>query len=66
MSEPELRPVSELRPGRRTLRRVLTVALHPALTMPGYWAATAFGLAWGGLLSRGRIERTPEGLFVAD
>lgn len=52
------------RPGARALRSFLTVALNPVLTAPGYWAATAFGLAWGGLLSRGRVERTQEGLVV--
>jgi len=50
---------------RRLLRAGIRVAVDPVLTVPGYWLATGFGLAWGGLLSRGRIERTPEGLIVA-
>jgi len=37
------------------VRRVL---LHPAVARPGYWLATAAGLVWGGLMSRGRIRRT--------
>lgn len=48
----------------RVLHGALTVALHPVLTMPGYWTATAFGITWGAVLGRGRIERTPEGLIV--
>lgn len=51
--------------GGAIVRGVLTVALHPLVTMPGYWVATGFGLAWGGALSRGRIERTADGLIVA-
>lgn len=51
--------------GGRLVRGALTAALHPLVTIPGYWAITAFGLTWGGLLSRGRIERTPDGLIVA-
>ena len=50
---------------RRLARAGLRVALDPVLTVPGYWLATGFGLAWGGILSRGRLERTDDGLFVA-
>ena len=49
---------------RRLARAGIRAALDPVLTVPGYWLATGFGLAWGGLLGTGRIERTPDGLFV--
>lgn len=39
---------------RPWLRRV---ALSPVVARPGYWFATAVGLAWGALLSRGRLRR---------
>ncbi|NQX26938.1 Fe-S oxidoreductase [Microbacteriaceae bacterium VKM Ac-2854] len=42
---------------------VSRVLLDPAITRPGYLFATAVGLAWGGVLSTGRVERR-EGLFV--
>ena len=62
-SQPDnLQPVRGV---RRLLRAGLRVALDPVLTVPGYWLATGFGLAWGGILSRGRLERTDDGLFVA-
>ena len=59
---PDLEPARGL---RRLGRLGLRVALDPVLTVPGYWIATGFGLAWGGLLSRGRLERTPSGMVVA-
>jgi hypothetical protein len=36
--------------------RARAVLLHPAVARPGYWIATAAGLAWGAALSVGRIE----------
>jgi hypothetical protein len=36
------------------LRRV---ALSPVVARPGYWFASAVGLAWGAVLSRGKLER---------
>ena len=35
------------------LRRLLR---HPVIALPGYWFATACALAWGGILSTGRIR----------
>jgi hypothetical protein len=35
-------------------RRVL---LHPVVARPGYWFATGAALAWGGVLSLGRLRR---------
>lgn len=32
------------------------VLLHPAVTRPGYWFATASGLLWGGVLSGFRVK----------
>lgn len=40
------------------------IALSPAVARPGYWLATASGLLWGGVLSRGRIRRGG-GVFIA-
>jgi hypothetical protein len=37
--------------------RLRALVLHPAVARPGYWFATAAGLAWGAALSVGRIER---------
>jgi hypothetical protein len=44
--------------------RARAVLLHPAVARPGYWFATAAGLAWGGALSRGRL-RARGGVIVA-
>uniref|UniRef100_UPI0040542BD7 hypothetical protein n=1 Tax=Salinibacterium sp. TMP30 TaxID=3138237 RepID=UPI0040542BD7 len=44
--------------------RAQRVLLHPALTRPGYWFATASGLLWGALLSGGRV-RSRGGVLVA-
>src|SRR5690554_2882596 len=46
---------------RRWLRGV---ALSPVVARPGYWLATLVGLAWGGILSRGRLRRR-QGVWVA-
>jgi hypothetical protein len=46
---------------RRWLRRLL---LNPIVARPGYWFATVAGLAWGGILSLGRLSRH-DGLIVA-
>ncbi|MCU1513945.1 MAG: Fe-S oxidoreductase [Microbacteriaceae bacterium] len=43
------------------LRRVL---LWPAVARPGYWVATACGVVWGGILSRGHLRRS-RGVIVA-
>ena len=43
------------------LRRVL---LHPLVTRPGYWFATACGFVWGALLGGFRISRQG-GVIVA-
>lgn len=45
--------------------RVQRVLLHPAVTRPGYWFATASGLLWGGLLSGFRL-RFRGGVIVAE
>ncbi|QEE62653.1 hypothetical protein FVA74_09505 [Salinibacterium sp. dk2585] len=39
-------------------------ALSPLVARPGYWLATAAGLLWGAVLSRGRIRRRG-GVIVA-
>ena len=36
--------------------RVQRVLLHPVLTRPGYWFASAAGLLWGGILSGFRVK----------
>jgi hypothetical protein len=38
-------------------RAVRAVALHPVVARPGYWFASAAGLVWGAIMSRGRIRR---------
>lgn len=38
--------------------------LHPVVARPGYWFATAAGLLWGAVLSRGRLRREG-GVIVA-
>src|SRR5690606_17800376 len=43
------------------LRRIL---LHPVVTRPGYWFATACGFLWGALLGRFRLSRQG-GVIVA-
>jgi len=43
---------------------VRRAALSPLVARPGYWLATAAGLLWGALLSRGRIRRRG-GVIVA-
>ena len=43
------------------LRRVL---LHPVVTRPGYWFATACGFAWGGLIGGFHLSRRG-GVIVA-
>jgi hypothetical protein len=41
-----------------------SVLLHPVISRPGYWFATAAGLVWGTALSLGRI-RANGGVIVA-
>jgi hypothetical protein len=45
-------------------QRTQRILLHPVLTRPGYFFATASGLLWGGLLSRGRVH-SRGGVLVA-
>ncbi|EAR25055.1 hypothetical protein A20C1_00666 [marine actinobacterium PHSC20C1] len=45
--------------------RVRRTLLHPLLTRPGYWFATASGLIWGGVLSGFRL-RSRGGVIVAE
>ena len=40
------------------------VLLSPIVARPGYWIATGAGLAWGALMSLGRIRRSG-GVIVA-
>lgn len=48
----------------RTMDRVIpTFLLDSPLSRAGYLAGTAFGLVWGFLWSRGRVERS-HGLFI--
>ncbi|MGV8852418.1 MAG: hypothetical protein ACOH1M_07625 [Rhodoglobus sp.] len=45
--------------------RVRRLLLHPVITRPGYWFATASGLLWGGILSGLRM-RSRGGVIVAE
>lgn len=38
-------------------RAARSVLLHPVVARPGYWFATACGIAWGAIASRGHLER---------
>ena len=50
--------------GAARRRWVRSVALSPVVARPGYWFATAVGLVWGAILSRGRLRRRG-GVIVA-
>jgi len=50
--------------GVKHSQRTQRVLLHPVLTRPGYWFATAAGLLWGGVLSGFRL-RLRGGVIVA-
>jgi len=62
------------RPGTRRLgraigRAAIRVAVDPLVAVPGYWAATALGAAWGLAAGRGPLRRRlrrEAGLLVAD
>lgn len=49
---------------RRIRRPLLVAALHPLVTIPGYWVATAGALAWSALL--GARTRRAGRLVVAE
>jgi len=60
---------STSRPAGRLRRAVATVAFHPLLSIPGYWAATAAGVVWGVLVGTGPVRkrlRRRGALIVAD
>ncbi|MHC5796901.1 hypothetical protein ACVXZ4_12150 [Lacisediminihabitans sp. FW035] len=48
----------------RAMPGLRPVMLSPVIARPGYWFASLSGLAWGGILSRGRLRRRG-GLIVA-
>ncbi|MBX3098199.1 MAG: hypothetical protein KF761_01340 [Salinibacterium sp.] len=48
----------------RGIRGLRPIVLSPIVARPGYWFATACGLAWGGVLSGFRLHREG-GLIVA-
>lgn len=50
--------------GASRTRWLRSLALCPLVARPGYWFATACGLAWGAVMSLGRI-RTEGGVIVA-